>query len=124
MKLLQRQAKRIVRTISPRLLESDDVQHLLWIPGIGRINAFSIHLEVGDTTRFHSVKPLPLLRPPGARGQELRPEMRVLFVSGYTDGEIVRGGELEPGTDFLQKPFTREQLAVKVREVLRQGHIA
>jgi CheY-like chemotaxis protein len=54
----------------------------------------------------------------------LRPEMRVLFVSGYTDGEIVRGGELEPGTDFLQKPFTREQLAVKVREVLRQGHVA
>ena len=43
----------------------------------------------------------------------LRPEMRVLFVSGYTDGEIVRDGELEPGTDFLQKPFTREQLAAK-----------
>jgi transposase len=56
MELLQRQAKRIVKTISPRLLESDDVQHLLWIPGIGRINAFSIHLEVGDITRFPSVK--------------------------------------------------------------------
>jgi two-component system, cell cycle sensor histidine kinase and response regulator CckA len=54
----------------------------------------------------------------------LRPEMRVLFVSGYTDGEIVREGELEPGTDFLQKPFTREQLASKVREVLRPGHVA
>ncbi|HYI93904.1 MAG TPA: response regulator, partial [Bryobacteraceae bacterium] len=54
----------------------------------------------------------------------LRPEMRVLFVSGYTDSEIVREGELEPGTDFLQKPFTREQLASKVREVLRPGHVA
>lgn len=54
----------------------------------------------------------------------MRPEMRVLFVSGYTDGEIVREGELEPGTDFLQKPFTREQLANKVREVLRPGHVA
>jgi PAS domain S-box-containing protein len=54
----------------------------------------------------------------------IRPEMRVLFVSGYTDSEIVRGGgELEPGTDFLQKPFTREQLANKVREVLRPGHV-
>lgn len=53
----------------------------------------------------------------------LRPDVRVLFVSGYTDGEIVRGGELEPGTDFLQKPFTREQLANKVREVLRPGHL-
>jgi FixJ family two-component response regulator len=48
----------------------------------------------------------------------------VLFVSGYTDGEIVRGGELEPGTDFLQKPFTREQLAMKVREVLRPRHVS
>jgi PAS domain S-box-containing protein len=54
----------------------------------------------------------------------LRPEMRVLFVSGYTDGEIARGGELEPGTDFLQKPFTREQLATKVREVLRPRHVS
>lgn len=56
MELLQRQAKRIVKTISPRLLECDDVQHLLWIPGIGRINAFSIHLEVGEISRFPSVK--------------------------------------------------------------------
>ena len=54
----------------------------------------------------------------------VRPDMRVLFVSGYTDGEIVRGGELEPGTAFLQKPFTREQLATKVREVLRPGHVS
>ena len=39
--------------------------------------------------------------------------MRVLFVSGYTDGEIVREGELQPGTDFLQKPFTRDSLQTK-----------
>jgi len=54
----------------------------------------------------------------------IRPEVRVLFVSGYTDSEIVKGGELEPGTDYLQKPFTREQLTDKVREVLRPGHVA
>jgi CheY-like chemotaxis protein len=54
----------------------------------------------------------------------LRPDIRVLFVSGYADSEIVREGELEPNTDFLQKPFTREQLASKVREVLRPGHVA
>ncbi len=53
----------------------------------------------------------------------MRPGVKVLFVSGYTDNQIVREGELAPGTDFLQKPFTREQLASKVREVLRQGHV-
>jgi transposase len=54
--LLQRQIKRVVKAISPELLSVDPVQHLLWIPGIGRINAFSIYLEVDDVSRFPSVK--------------------------------------------------------------------
>jgi transposase len=53
--LLTRQIKRVVGTISPTLLDTDPVQHLLWIPGIGRINAFSIYLEIDDITRFPSV---------------------------------------------------------------------
>jgi two-component system, cell cycle sensor histidine kinase and response regulator CckA len=46
------------------------------------------------------------------------PDLKVLFVSGYTDSAIVQHGILEPGTIFLQKPFTPEQLATKVRDVL------
>ena len=49
---------------------------------------------------------------------EQRPELKVLFVSGYTDDAIVRHGMLEPGIAFLQKPFTPQTLARKVREVL------
>jgi two-component system, cell cycle sensor histidine kinase and response regulator CckA len=47
-----------------------------------------------------------------------RPEMRVLFMSGYTDDAIVRQGILEPGISFIQKPFTPAGLAVKLRGVL------
>jgi FixJ family two-component response regulator len=52
------------------------------------------------------------------RLKEQRPGLKVLFVSGYTDDAIVRHGMLEPGIAFLQKPFTPQTLARKVREVL------
>jgi FixJ family two-component response regulator len=52
------------------------------------------------------------------RLRERRPELKVLFVSGYTDYAIIRHGMLEPGIAFLQKPFTPESLTRKVREVL------
>lgn len=47
-----------------------------------------------------------------------RPDMKVLYVSGYADETIVRHGVLQPDTAFLQKPYTQEALAQKVREVL------
>ena len=53
-----------------------------------------------------------------ARLMPTRPNMRVLFVSGYTHDAIGHDGILDPGTAFLQKPFTPNALARKVREVL------
>ena len=47
-----------------------------------------------------------------------RPSTRVMYMSGYTDGAIVHQGMLEPNTPFLQKPFTPDALARKVRAVL------
>ena len=48
----------------------------------------------------------------------IRPETRVLFLSGYTDDEMIKRGVLEDGVAFLQKPFPPDVLARKVREVL------
>jgi CheY-like chemotaxis protein len=48
----------------------------------------------------------------------LRPEMAVLYMSGYSEMAVARDGVLDPGTAFLAKPFSPARLAGKVREVL------
>lgn len=48
----------------------------------------------------------------------IHPEMLVLYMSGYTEDAIVNHGVLESGVNFIQKPFSADQLAFRVREVL------
>ncbi len=53
-----------------------------------------------------------------SRIEKLRPGLKVLYMSGYTDDAVFRHGHLDRGGAFLQKPFTPEVLARKVREVI------
>jgi FixJ family two-component response regulator len=47
-----------------------------------------------------------------------KPELRVLYLSGYTDSVVLQQGMLDPGSYFLQKPFTPAELAHRVREAI------
>jgi PAS domain S-box-containing protein len=54
----------------------------------------------------------------GDAAKKLRPGLKILFSSGYTQNSIDHQGKLDPGVQFLPKPFRRAELAAKVREVL------
>ncbi len=91
------------------LVAADGAQAL----ALSELEADPIHLLITDIIM------------PGMDGRELaallkarRPGLRVLFTSGYTDDVIVRRGVLEKGVDFVAKPFSRELLAARVREIL------
>ena len=55
---------------------------------------------------------------------DLRPSLRVLFMSGYTAEMISRNGELDEGTSFLQKPFTRAELVAALERLARDRLVA
>ncbi len=77
-----------------------------------------IHLLVSDVV-------MPEVGGPELAGQLvcLHPEMKVLFLSGYTDDAILRHGILQEKVNFLQKPYSVAALAHKVREVLDSPHL-
>jgi len=52
------------------------------------------------------------------QAKALQPAMKVLYTSGYTQNAIIHGGRLDPGVELLSKPYRREKLASKVRQLL------
>jgi len=76
-------------------------------------HAGQVHLLITDV-----IMPEMNGRNLAARCQAVRPEMKCLFMSGYTSNVIVHQGVLDRGVHFIQKPFSIKDLAVKVRETL------
>jgi CheY-like chemotaxis protein len=103
----------VVETLSQlgyTVLKADDAQSALSIVRSG----VAIDLLFTDV-----VMPGPLRSPEMARQALLiLPRLKVLFTSGYTQNAIVHGGRLDPGVELLSKPYSREQLAYKIRHVL------
>ena len=94
-----------------RVLKARDAQSALAIVESG---------EPIDLLFTDVVMPGPIRSPELARrAREKLPDVAVLFTSGYTDNAIVHGGMLDPGIELLSKPYTREAMARKLRQVLR-----
>jgi PAS domain S-box-containing protein len=107
-----------VRELTKRLLEVRGYRVLVAASG-----PEALQLAEGHTGQIQLLVTDVVM--PGMSGREvgllLAPthrDMRVLYLSGYPDPSVVDQGVLAPGTPFLQKPFTSEGLARKVREVL------
>ena len=94
-----------------RVLDAGDGVEAL---GAAKAHMGTIHILITDV-----VMPRLSGRDLATKLSSERPDMKVLFISGYTDDTIVRHGVLEGGVAFLQKPFNLKALAEKIREVLK-----
>ena len=107
---LRRLARQALETQGYRVIDAPDGAAAM---KISQAHKGPIHLLLTDVIM------------PGMNGRELanhispsRPEMRVLYMSGYTENHIGHNGTLDQGITLLQKPFTLPALKAKVREVL------
>ena len=107
---LRKLAKNVLRKYGYEILEAENGEKAL---NVSETHEGPIHLLLTDV-----VMPKMGGREAADRLQPLYPQMKVIYMSGYTDNTIVRHGVLAPGLNFLEKPFTPEALARKVREVL------
>ena len=86
----------------------------------------ALALEAGFADPIHLLVTEVVM--PGLSGRQVaervrgrRPDLAVLYISGYTENAVATNGVVDPGTWFLAKPFTGATLLAKVREVLDAG---
>ena len=103
-------AREYLRSSGYTVLEAEDGHTAL---ELAAMHAGTIHLLMTDVVM------------PGISGRELadrakyiRPDMKILYMSGYTDQAVVHHGILESDAVLLQKPFTLSTLSAKLREIL------
>ncbi|MFC0398796.1 hybrid sensor histidine kinase/response regulator [Paraburkholderia rhizosphaerae] len=93
-----------------RVLKADDAQQALTVLRSG----IEVHLLFSDVVMPGPVRSTEM----AAQARHLLPQLKVLFTSGYTQNAIVHGGRLDPGVQLLSKPYSRDQLAAKIRQIL------
>jgi len=103
-------AVRILRGLGYTILEAGDGEEALRLV---QNNPSKIHLLLTDV-----VMPMTNGKELADRLRAMRPGLKILFMSGYTDNTIMGNGAITEGTDFIQKPFSEVSLAQKIRELL------
>lgn len=110
--VVRKLAYRLLEKVGYTVLEACDAQHAI---EVARLHKEAIDLLLTDIVM------------PGIHGQELaaqlaesRPEMKILFMSGYTDNPVIGEGSTGGDANFLAKPFTPSILRGKVEEVLKK----
>ena len=107
-------AASILRELGYHILEASDGEQALHV--------FGAHAAEVDMLLVDVVLPGKLRgREIAERITAMRPSVRVLYMSGYTENAIVHHGRLDEGVHLLGKPFKRDQLARKVADVLGAG---
>jgi PAS domain S-box-containing protein len=108
----------IVRRLVAEILESNGYSVLQAADGPSAFELLRRH--TGELDLLVTDVVMPGMSGPDVAGAvaAMRPGTHVLYISGYTDSAIDHHGVLEPGIAFLQKPFSADELARKVREVL------
>ncbi len=109
-----------LRALAARVLESSGYKVLLARNGVEALALCAGYDGKIDLVASDVVMPEMSGRPLVEELAETRAETKVLFMSGYTDDDVMRRGVLDGRTAFIQKPFTATQFATKVRDVLDQ----
>jgi two-component system cell cycle sensor histidine kinase/response regulator CckA len=116
--ILLAEDEEIVRTLAREILESYGYQVLEAANGGAALLICERHTGAIDLLITDVIMPEMSGRELSERLSQLRPAMKVLYMSGYTDDAIIHQGVLDTGANFIQKPFSPDALAQKVREVL------
>src|SRR4030095_4735867 len=107
---LRRHATEILRELGYRVLEaSDGAAALKLLDEYPPIDLLFTHVGVAGGTKGRQLAD-------EATGK--RPGLKVLFTTGYTRNAIVHHGRLDPGIQLITKPYSFQELATKVREIL------
>ena len=108
----------MVRKLAADILQEKGYQVLVGKTGEEAIRICREHEGHIDLLLTDVVMPSMNGRKLAERIRVIQNDIKMVYMSGYTDDSIVHHGVLAPGTDFLQKPFTAETLSSKIREVL------